>query len=212
MWHSSTFDELVMIDHISEDDIDNDHLMLIIDNYANAVGSSTAYTTHERMYKSFSETKPIHDKALQMAKKYIQTYVQNDRRALGFNNCNEFYMTEMWGFKVVGDNHDARTHTHWPHLLTFVYYLEATDPLVFNDMNNYSVTPERGMIVMFPGYTKHTAKTADIRYGFAGSVDVIIPDRTVEDDKNDRYFQTKYAETFNPNSWLYVDGVQGKKK
>lgn len=212
MWHESKVNELVMISSISEDEIDNEHLMLIVDRYANQVGNSTAYTTHEKMYKNFSELEPLNNAILKMAKEYVRTYVQSGIRALGFGFCNEFYISEMWGYKVIGDDHDARTHTHWPHFLSFVYYMDATDPLVFDDMDNYKFYPERGTLVMFPGYVRHTAKTSDIRYGFAGSVDPIIPDRNVVDDKNDFHFQSRYATTFRPDSWLYVDGVQGKKK
>jgi len=49
-------------------------------------------------------------------------------------------------------------HHHFPSLWSYVYCVKASSecsPLVFPTVEDYSVKPEEGQIIVFPGYLYH---------------------------------------------------------
>ena len=75
---------------------------------------------------------------------------------LNKNDTYKFKLENIWGCKYKS-NEETFDHDHWPNVWSIVYYLyppENCSELVFTEFN-YSLKPEHGMLVIFPGYYKH---------------------------------------------------------
>lgn len=63
---------------------------------------------------------------------------------------------DMWGMIYYKDNY-ATLHSHWPAIISGVYYPQAPEgssSIVFPDVN-VTITPETNDIIFFPGFLKH---------------------------------------------------------
>ncbi|MEC8912315.1 MAG: hypothetical protein VX478_02720 [Chloroflexota bacterium] len=68
---------------------------------------------------------------------------------------------DCWG-SISKKGEWTKTHDHWPHPWSFVYYSDVSEgcsPLHFPNTTSagggYSVQPEKGELVMFPGWLYH---------------------------------------------------------
>lgn len=82
---------------------------------------------------------------------------------------------DCWG-AIYKDGDYTIMHNHWPHLWSFVYYVncpEGSAPLNFDKAEKpLRVMPKTGMMVMFPGWVNHSvpAHIGDDRIVIAGNL------------------------------------------
>ena len=71
-----------------------------------------------------------------------------------------FVVYEMWGAVYKSEEY-AISHDHWPAIWSCVYYLDPpiNAPCLSFPNIDEDVTPEDGLLVMFPGWVKHEVKS-----------------------------------------------------
>ena len=96
------------------------------------------------MQKQHSQFQTVGDKAIEIAKKNGPYDI-------------ELEMFDCWG-AVYHKGDWTKAHDHWPHVWSFVYYLQCKNndaPLTFPDAE-LSIYPNSGDIILFPGWIRHS--------------------------------------------------------
>ena len=87
---------------------------------------------------------------------------------------NSYKIYTMWGAKYKSNEY-ALKHSHFPSLLSFVYYINPpsdSPELLFNDCN-LSIKPEHGQLIIFNSCLLHEVKQKSFkgsRYVVAGNI------------------------------------------
>ena len=66
-------------------------------------------------------------------------------------------LTHLWG-QLYNEGDFQESHDHVPHDYTFVFYVntpEGSSPIVF-DSSMEEIQPTSGMLLVFPGWVKHS--------------------------------------------------------
>ena len=99
------------------------------------------------MQKQHAQFQIVGDKAISIAKK-------NSPHDIGME------LFDCWGVIYQKDDW-TKVHDHWPHLWSFVYYIQCGEndsPLEFPDVRRHGehlVQPLSGDMVLFPGWLRH---------------------------------------------------------
>lgn len=129
------------------DIVDNERKLFIEEAYK--VGGKQNYKTNLKgimsSYRVWQQTK-LYNNLLSKIKKICQKAAN-----LSLNHI------DAW-VGIYKKGHYAISHSHYPSLVTFVYYLQVDDnnptPLIFTD-NNFTFTPSTNSLIIFPGYMYH---------------------------------------------------------
>lgn len=134
--------------YTSELDIIDDERKLFIEE-AYKVGGKQSFKTNLKgimsSYRVWNQTN-LYNNLLSKIKKICQKAAN-----LSLNHI------DAW-VGIYKKGHYAISHSHYPSLVTFVYYLQVDDnnptPLIFTD-NNFTFTPSTNSLIIFPGYMYH---------------------------------------------------------
>ena len=128
----------------------NEELVTIIRSHGDTQHHKTnvkANMTNWFMQKQHAQFQIVGDKAISIAKK-------NSPHDIGME------LFDCWGVIYQKDDW-TKVHDHWPHLWSFVYYIQCGEndsPLEFPDVRRHRehlVRPVSGDMVLFPGWLRH---------------------------------------------------------
>ena len=189
MWHEQTEKELILRKDVNL--YDDDHLILMLDKISNNVKRNPRfgnnYITNDDLHIEFAETTHgVCKAAEEMGKEWLETYFKywEDAGHAVVNKIEtvppyanregtELAVHKLWGYKIV-DGFEGVPHNHWPHMLTFVYYMDASDPVYFPFLD-MEIQPYPGLMIMFRGNVFHQVRVANnnVRYVLAGSLEYV---------------------------------------
>ena len=89
----------------------------------------------------------------------VKSVTKNDQKG----QLEKFFTFDCWG-AIYKEGDYTIMHNHWPHLWSFVYYVNCPDgsaPLLFDRCIHPGkgierVVPRTGLMVMFPGWVNHS--------------------------------------------------------
>jgi len=88
----------------------------------------------------------------------------------------EYGLYDAWG-AIYQKGSYTDPHYHFPHVISFVYYLQATHstPIIFND-SDFELFPTNDLLIIFPSYILHSVpkhKEEEDRICLAGNLKYI---------------------------------------
>jgi hypothetical protein len=142
------------------------------------------YITDDNLHELHKEeTENICKAAIDLGHEWLETYfnrweddshavVNHVRRVPPFANREgkQLGIHKLWGYKII-DGFEGIAHNHWPHMLNFVYYMDASDPIHFPYLD-MTIDPYPGLMIMFRGNVFHKVivENTNVRYVLAGSL------------------------------------------
>jgi hypothetical protein len=189
MFYNCNEKELILKENVNL--YDDDALIVLLDNISSNVKKNPKFgnnhiTNDDLHIAHASTTKSVCDAAVEMGNKWLETYFKHweDSGHAVVNKIenvppyanregSQLAVHKLWGYKIV-DGFEGVPHNHWPHMLTFVYYMDASDPIYFPYLD-LEVKPEPGLMLMFRGNVFHQVKvaTSNTRYVLAGSLQYV---------------------------------------
>lgn len=95
---------------------------------------------------------PLCELVLTVSRHVTQVFLSANLESLGL----DYWIKDCWGMIYEKSDHTL-PHNHFPSELSCAIYLEAAPdcaPIVFD--NNFTVQPENGLLVLFPGIMMHS--------------------------------------------------------
>ena len=154
------------------------------ENLSSAERFGNNYITDDNLHEIHrEETENLCKAAIDLGHEWLDTYfnrweheshavVNHVQRVPPFANREgtQLGVHKLWGYKIV-DGFEGVPHNHWPHMLTFVYYMDASDPIYFPYLD-MKIDPYPGLMILFRGNVFHKVQVemTNTRYVLAGSL------------------------------------------
>ena len=114
---------------------------------------ASCFRTRWNMHETSQAFALLGNGAVDIAKRFYTQEYDEDGNHRDYN----LRVSESWGL-IYKKGDKTGMHHHFPSLWSYVYCVKASSecsPLVFPTVEDYSVKPEEGQIIVFPGYLYH---------------------------------------------------------